>query len=130
MGDIVIKYDTDHNEWKDIIKYTLTQNEIKYNQLMLDNIFRSLILAIDNFLIFAKYKPKNTLEYRKRLIDKLHKYNLELNITSNKTLWKYLEYFNDLDDYKKGFNISIDIKDINKCMDDLIFVNVITERSE
>lgn len=127
MKQIKIPFDTYYDTWQSIIIDTLNENDIIYNKELPSIICRSLKHTINKKLREWYYKPRDTLYYRQSLIKKLKKQGLNLQIQSNRILWKYLEYFTDVEDYSLCFDIEIVIEDFEKATENIIFVNVLNE---
>ena len=107
MLDVKIKYDEPTSSWGTQFKEALDENGIIYDEQMILNICRSLDNTVCDFLYANGYKPRPNLSYRVGLIKRLRKNGLTLSITTNYVFWKYLEYFTDITDYSKCFNIKI-----------------------
>lgn len=112
LEQIEIQYDTYYDDWLDRIDAVLKHKHIKNHDDISARICRSLRNITDYFLQINGFRPKNYLSYRKTLIRRLNDYGLCFKITSNDTLWKYLEYFTDVDDYSKCFDVRIIVKDM------------------
>lgn len=104
---IQIRYDTYYDNWINTIKIALDCNGINYNDNLLKLIFNSLVYSVQQYLLEMGYKPRNKFVYRQGLVKKLKHDNLYLQIQSNNLLWLYLDYFTDLEDYSKCFDIQI-----------------------
>lgn len=124
LEEIEIEYDTPYDQWQSVIIDCLNARDIVYNMELPEMICRSLKQSIFNKLKEWKYKPKETLQYRQGLVRKLKREGLKLSITSNNILWKYLEYFTDVENYSACFNISMIVIDYEKASNNLIFVGV------
>lgn len=124
MNEIEINYEETYDVWAKNISNILEERNIIYDEKMINRIQHSILIKTNNFLISVGYKPKENLSYRKGLIERLTKNGLKLTIQSNRILWKYLEYFLDLEDYTKCFDVSIDINDYEIATKDMIFVSV------
>ena len=127
MLDVKIKYDEPTSSWGTQFKEALDENGIIYDEQMILNICRSLDNTVCDFLYANGYKPRPNLSYRVGLIKRLRKNGLTLSITTNYVFWKYLEYFTDITDYSKCFNIKIEIENLELATKDLIFVSVNTD---
>lgn len=127
MREIEIEFDTYYDEWQLNISNVLNEHDIIYKAELPMIICRSLKNTIYNKLRDWGYKPRDTLEYREQLVKKLKRKGLRLQIKSNKILWKYLEYFTDIEDYSLCFDISMIIEDFEKASDSIIFLNIINE---
>lgn len=128
MRDIILKFDDTISGWKDTFIEGLEQAGIVYDDTMLNNMCNSLNNAIIRYLTRMGYKPNKTQSYRLGLIKRLYKYGLGVHMATNRIFWKYLEYFTDVEDYSKCFNIEILIVNVEKATKDLIFVGVKTNK--
>lgn len=128
LEEIEIKYEEAYDRWADRIANALDKRNIVYDSKMINRIQKSVIDKTDAYLISVGYKPKDNLGYREGLVYRLKKEGLKLTIRSNRILWKYLEYFLDLDDYTNCFDIQIEIGDINIATKDTIFISVKSDK--
>ena len=119
-----IPFNSNLYTWFNIIKKAFKTNNIIYSDRIINNMCKSLNYIIIKYLSSMGYRPKNTYEYRVDLAKRLRKYGLKIYIRSNKLLWEYLECFEDLEDYSKCFDISIEIEDLEKACKDIIYVSV------
>ena len=124
MNEIEINYEETYDVWAKNISNILEERNIIYDEKTINRIQHSILVKTNNFLTSVGYKPKENLSYRRGLVQRLAKEGLKLNIKSNRVLWKYLEYFLDLDDYTKCFDVSIDIDNYEIATKDMIFVSV------
>lgn len=124
MQEVFIKYDTTFEEWSNEFKKGLEEHGVVYNDTMLSAICNSLNNTITKYLTAIGYRPRGTQSYRKGFINKLKQNGLAFNIKTNYVFWKYLEYFTDLTEYSRGFDLSIDIENIELATKDMIFVSV------
>lgn len=128
LKEIEINFEETYDIWADKIIQGLEARDILYNELIINRIQQSIRIKVNSYLISIGYKPKENLSYRKNLIKRLKKEGLKLTIKSNKILWKYLEYFLDIDDYTKCFDVSIEIDDLILASKDTIFVSVKSDK--
>lgn len=128
MKDIVFKFADNVDDWKLTIIDSLQKASITYDNIMLNNMCNSLNTAILRYLTKVGYRPNKTQSYRLGLLKRLSKYGLGVKMTTNNIFWKYLEYFTDVEDYSKCFNIEILIVNVEKATKDLIFVGVKTNK--
>lgn len=126
--EIEIKYEETYDKWADTIRKGLEARNIVYDSKMINRIQNSIKIKVNTYLINVGYKPKENLGYREGLIYRLKKEGLKLTIKSNKTLWKYLEYFLDLDDYTNCFDVQIEIGDLEVATKDTIFISVKSDK--
>jgi hypothetical protein len=127
VKDVVIKYDEVFSVWEDNFKKALDYNGIIYTDDMITNICRSLSNTVSDYLLTMGYRPKNTYSYRLGFMKRLSQSGLTLNIKTNWVFWKYLEYFTDLTDYSKGFDIKIEIENIELATKDMRFYAVTSD---
>lgn len=130
MKEVYIKYDSSTDDWKECLKVGLEEHGVIYNDTMLSNMCNSLESTTIKFLTDAGYKPRKGLMYRRGFITRISKHGLTLSIKTNYIFWKYLEYFNDLTDYSKCFDISIDIDNLELATKDMIFIGVNTNNTQ
>lgn len=102
-----IQFDTPYEKWVEDIKQGLDNNGILYDTEVPINICKSLILTTNKVLKFNGHKPRKYFYYRCNVVKKLRTMNKRLEIKSNNTLWKCLEYFTDLKDFSSCFDINI-----------------------
>lgn len=114
MKDIIIQYDTYYDKWISIIRSALEERNINHDDKMIQFIFDSLKNKVEEFLKEKGYEPTKLFLWRKDFVKKLKSYGMKLDIKSNDILWKYLEYFTDVEDYSKCFDVKIIISDWNK----------------
>lgn len=126
MKDIVFKFADNIDDWKLTIIDSLQKASITYDNIMLNNMCNSLNTAILRYLTKVGYRPNKTQSYRLGLLKRLSKYGLGVKMTTNNIFWKYLEYFTDIEDYSKCFNVEIIIENVEIATKDLIFVGVKT----
>lgn len=124
LKEIEINFEEPYNKWADKIIDSLESHKIIYDTMMINRIQKSIIEKVNLYLIQVGYKPKDHLSYRINLVDRLKREGLKLSIRSNEILWKYLEYFLDLDDYTNCFDVEIIIGDYDKATKDMIFVSI------
>lgn len=124
MEILNFKYDDTFDDWKQEFKRGLDVMGIIYNDEMLTNLVSSLDKTITKYLLSLYYKPRSYLSYRKGFLSRVRKHGLDLSIRTNDLLWKYLEYFTDLTDYSKCFDIELYIADVEVATKDIIFVGV------
>ena len=129
MKDLRFKYDDTIDNWKCVFKEGLEQAGIIYDDEMISNMCGSLSSKIIKYLTLMGYRPNNTYSYRVGLARRLGKEGLAMKITTNKIFWKYLEYFTDIEDYSKCFNVEVVVDNIELATKDLIFVGVKTNKS-
>ena len=124
LNQIEIQYDTYYDKWLQCIQQGLNEHDIIYQPELPTVICQSVKVNVDKYLKNNGYRPKKYFYYRKDLASRLRKYGLKLQIKSNNVLWKYLEYFTDIEDYSLCFDIGIVVYDVQKAMKDCIFVLV------
>lgn len=124
MEILNFKYDDTFDDWKQEFKRGLNAQGVIYTDDMITNLVRSLDLTIIKYLTSLYYKPKSNWSYRRGFIKRVSKHGLDLSIKSNETLWKYLEYFTDLTDYSKCFDIELYIANVEVATKDVIIVGV------
>lgn len=108
MKEIEIDFDTYYDEWVNQIKEGLREHNVVFDDSFLPVVIcRSLIYTVEKFLQDNGYKYDSSIYGKRRFCNKLKKQGKKLKIISNYVLWKYLEYFLDLTDYSKCFDISI-----------------------
>lgn len=123
-SEIEIKFDEPYNKWADKIIEGLENHNIIYDTMMINRIQKSIVNKANSYLINIGYKPKDHLSYRVNLVSRIKREGLKFSIKSNKLLWKYLEYFLDLEDYKDCFDIEIIVDNYDKAIKDTIFISV------
>lgn len=128
MKDIIINYTDSFTNWENKFKEKLDEAGVLHTDEMIYNICSSLSNTIIAYLSANGYRPNNTYSYRVGLAKRLEKHGLAISIRTNALLWKYLEYFTDLTDYSKCFDIKIYIDNIDIATKDLIFVGVSTNK--
>lgn len=114
MEEIQIKYDTYYDNWLAEIRENLNKRDIVYDDQLPINICNSLKEQVKLYLEKLGYKPTRYFSYRKGLVGRLKSRGLSLQIVSNRLLWIYLEYFTDIKDYSKCFDIDIILDDETK----------------
>lgn len=124
MINFNISFTDDIKEWKHILIENLKENNIDYNDSIITNILNSINYKINKYLLSIGYKPKNSITYRKDLEKRLYKKGLFVWIRSNKLLGKYLEYFTDIEDYTKCFDVEIKVIDRDKLSKNMYFVQL------
>lgn len=125
FSEIEINYDTYYDIWLRSIETALKERDIQqWNENLPVIICKSLRKTVEKYLINLNYKPRNQLEYRKKLVKRLDECGLQLIIRSNKILWLYLDYFTDLTDYSKCFDIKICVKDIDKALSKVTYKSI------
>lgn len=107
MKQIIIKYDTDFQQWSEEVEKCLIYNNIIYDSDIITSICNSIDLCCIKCLKENKFQPKHTLKYRSNLVNKLRYNKMKISIVSNNLLWLYLSTFSDLTDYTKCFNVSL-----------------------
>lgn len=112
MKQINLEFDDFYDNWLKIIIQGLRERDIVFNEQLPVNICNSVKSSVKAFIINLGYSPRDTIYYRKNFLNRLKNNGLDLVIQSNELLWKYLEYFIDLDNYDKCFDIRLII--INK----------------
>lgn len=127
INEVVIEYGMPIEYWKKAFIDGLEEHGVIYDDKMITNICASLSATINVYLSSMGYRPKSTLQYRKGLSARLWEAGLKLEISTNRVMWKYLEYFTDVEDYSPCFNIEIKICDYEKATKDMIFVGVNTD---
>ena len=127
MKDIIINYTDSFTNWENKFKEKLDEAGVLHTDEMIYNICSSLSNTIIAYLSANGYRPNNTYSYRVGLAKRLEKHGLAISIRTNALLWKYLEYFTDITDYSKCFNIKIEIENLELATKDLIFVSVNTD---
>lgn len=128
LKEIEFIYDEPYEKWAKKITHALDSRRIIYDSMMINRIQSSVIKKCESYLLSVGYKPQNHLSYRKNLVSRLSREGLKLSIKSNRILWKYLEYFIDLDDYTKCFDVEIIVDDLEKATKDTIFISVQTDQ--
>ena len=122
LNEININFEENYNIWANKIIQCLEARDILYTEFMIDRIQRSIRLKVHQYLTEVGYKPKDHKGYRTGLVNRLKKEGLKLTIKSNEILWKYLEYFLDVDDYTKCFDVQIEVDDLVLASKDSIFI--------
>ena len=124
---ITVQYDTFYDVWLNKIIEALDLKGIDYAKSLPQRINKSLQNTVNKFLKDNGYKILSTLEYRKNLVKRLEEKGLYLSIKSNSTLWLFLDYFTDLNDYSKCFDIEFKVIDTQKLMEEC---HIITNKKE
>lgn len=114
MEEIDIDFSAYYDKWVNSIEQGLKSRDIVFDNTLPLTICNSLRRTICKFLSDRGYRPIDNYVYRKNLTKRLKAQGLKLEIRSNRILWKYLEYFTDLDDYSLCFDIRICICDLDK----------------
>lgn len=112
MKQINLEFNDFYDNWLKIIIQGLREHDIVFDEQLPINICNSVKSNVRAFIINLGYSPKNTIYYRVNFLNRLRNNGLDLVIQSNELLWKYLEYFTDLDNYDKCFDIRLIV--INK----------------
>lgn len=124
LEEIEIIYSSTQEEWREAFKKGLDEHGIIYTDEMITNMCVSLNNTIYRYLTFIGYRPKFTHQYRVGFTKRMGDAGLKLSIYTNNLMWKYLEYFTDIKDYSKCFDINIVISDYDMATKDMIFVGV------
>ena len=127
LKEVEIEYGTPMEMWKKNLKDGLEEHGIVYDDNMITNMCSSLCSKISEYLTKMGYRPKSTIHYRKGLSARLYANGLKLEIVTNRVMWKYLEYFTDVEDYSPCFDLDIKICDYEKATKDMLFVGVNTD---
>lgn len=114
MSQIKLDYDDFYDNWLDIIKNELKLHDVIFTPDIPINICNSVKSCVNIFLKTLGFTVKNTIFYRVSFMTKLHNQGLDLIIQSNNTLWLYLDYFTDLENYSRAFDINLVVIDGKK----------------
>ena len=114
MKEIEIDFSAYYDKWVNNIEEGLRSRDIAFDTTLPLTICSSLRRTVCKFLSKRGYRPIDNFTYRSSLAKRLAKEGLKLEIRSNRLLWKYLEYFTDLDDYSLCFDIQVCIADLDK----------------
>lgn len=123
MKQINLKYADFYDNWVKVITQGLRDHDIVFDDQLPITICNSVKSDVRAFIINLGYTPKNTIYYRLGFIDRLNKQGLDLVIQSNNILWKYLEYFTDLDDFSNCFDIRLIVIDKIKASKSVVIKN-------
>ena len=108
MEPLVIDFSLDYINWKLTIGEALDLRHIYRSPYLVDSIIKSVLVKTFS-LLEQEGIDKKLLTYSKRIVivQILKENGKFIKIMSKKELWVYLEYFFDLTDFSKYFDIQI-----------------------
>lgn len=124
MKQIVLRYDDFYDNWVKIITQCLRDNDVIFNENLPLILCENVKVDARAFVIKLGYTPKNNVYYRVNLINRLKSQGLDMCIESNDILWKYLEYFTDIDDFSKCFDINLVVVNKDKAIKSKVLLNM------
>lgn len=128
MKQIVLRYDDFYDNWVKIITQCLRYNEVVFNENLPLLLCENVKVDARAFVIKLGYTPKNNVYYRVNLINRLKSQGLDMCIESNDILWKYLEYFTDIDDFSKCFDINLVVINKDKAIKSKVLLNMTDDK--